>query len=79
MQVRTTGQALNYIRQTETTTGLRVRAYLAHKHYENGQRIADKEVSENKGDKSNGYCMISGHETMEIDSGKDKSCLETLG
>ena len=34
---------LNYIRQTETTTGLRVRAYLAHKHYENGQRIADKD------------------------------------
>lgn len=36
---------LNYIRQTETTTGLHVRAYLARKHYENGQRIADKDFS----------------------------------
>jgi hypothetical protein len=32
---------LNYIRRTQTTTGLRVHAYLARKLYENGQRITD--------------------------------------
>ncbi len=35
--------ALNYIRRTETTTGLRVHAYLVRKHYENGQRVSEKD------------------------------------
>jgi hypothetical protein len=35
--------ALNYIRRTQTTTGLRVQAHLVRKRYENGQRIPEKQ------------------------------------
>lgn len=35
--------ALNYIRRTETATGLRVQAHLVRKHYETGQRVGDKD------------------------------------
>ena len=33
---------LNYIRTTRTSTGLRLRAHLVHKHYQKGARIPDK-------------------------------------
>ena len=36
---------VNYIRTTQTTTGLRVKAYLNKKTYETGVKIADDEMS----------------------------------
>lgn len=36
---------LNYIRTTKTTTGLKVKAFLAEKNYEKGEKISDDQMS----------------------------------
>ena len=39
-------KTLNHIRTTETTTGLKVKAYLVSKHYAKGVKVSDDEMSQ---------------------------------